>query len=207
VVELTVALHHVFDTPSDILIWDVGHQCYPHKVLTGRATASAPCARAAGCPASPSARKANTTRSAPRTPRPRSRPGLGFAVGRDLKGEHSRKVIAVIGDGSMSAGMAYEAMNNAGVLKSDMIVILNDNDMSIAPPVGAMSHYFARQVSSKGYNQVRKLGKGVAKALGVEKPMPARRKNICAAWRSAARCLKKWAFAISARSTAMISTS
>jgi len=168
VVELTVALHHVFDTPSDILIWDVGHQCYPHKVLTGRRDRIRTLRQGGGLSGFTKrsesefdpfgAAHASTSISA----------GLGFAVGRDLKGETSRKVIAVIGDGSMSAGMAYEAMNNAGVLKSDMIVILNDNDMSIAPPVGAMSHYFARQVSSKGYNQVRKLGKGVAKALGVE---------------------------------------
>jgi len=89
-------------------------------------------------------------------------------VARDLKGEHDRKVIAVIGDGSMSAGMAYEAMNNAGALKKNMIVIINDNDMSIAPPVGAMSHYFARQVSSKSYRDLRKIGKGIAKTLGVE---------------------------------------
>ncbi|MCP2678459.1 1-deoxy-D-xylulose-5-phosphate synthase [Maricaulaceae bacterium NA33B04] len=168
VVELTVALHHVFDTPDDILIWDVGHQCYPHKVLTGRRDRMRTIRQGGGLSGFTKrseseydpfgAAHASTSISA----------GLGFAVGRDLKEQPDRKVIAVIGDGSMSAGMAYEAMNNAGALKSDMIVILNDNDMSIAPPVGAMSHYFARQVSSKGYNQVRKLGKGVAKALGME---------------------------------------
>jgi 1-deoxy-D-xylulose-5-phosphate synthase len=168
VVELTVALHHVFDTPDDIVIWDVGHQCYPHKVLTGRRDRMRTIRQGGGLSGFTKrseseydpfgAAHASTSISA----------GLGFAVGRDLKEQHDRKVIAVIGDGSMSAGMAYEAMNNAGALKSDMIVILNDNDMSIAPPVGAMSHYFARQVSSKGYNQVRKLGKGVAKALGME---------------------------------------
>ncbi len=168
VVELTVALHHVFDTPDDILIWDVGHQCYPHKVITGRRDRMRTIRQGGGLSGFTKrseseydpfgAAHASTSISA----------GLGFAVGRDLKEQPDRKVIAVIGDGSMSAGMAYEAMNNAGALKSDMIVILNDNDMSIAPPVGAMSHYFARQVSSKGYNQVRKLGKGVAKALGME---------------------------------------
>ena len=168
VVELTVALHHVFDTPDDILIWDVGHQCYPHKVLTGRRDRIRTLRQGGGLSGFTKrseseydpfgAAHASTSISA----------GLGFAVGRDLKHQPHRKVIAVIGDGSMSAGMAYEAMNNAGALKSNMIVILNDNDMSIAPPVGAMSHYFARQVSSRGYNRVRKLGKGVAKALGVE---------------------------------------
>ena len=168
VVELTVAIHHVFDTPSDVLIWDVGHQCYPHKVITGRRDRIRTLRQGGGLSGFTKrseseydpfgAAHASTSISA----------GLGFAVGRDLKGETDRKVIAVIGDGAMSAGMAYEAMNNAGVLDKNMIVILNDNDMSIAPPVGAMSHYFARQVSSKSYRDLRRLGKGVAKALGVQ---------------------------------------
>lgn len=168
VVEMTVALHHVFDTPSDILIWDVGHQCYPHKILTGRRDRIRTLRQGGGLSGFTKrsesdydpfgAAHASTSISA----------GLGFAVGRDLKHEEGRKVVAVIGDGSMSAGMAYEAMNNAGDMKKDLIVILNDNDMSIAPPVGAMSHYFARQVSSKSYNSIRKLGKGVAEALGVK---------------------------------------
>ncbi|MFP4517889.1 MAG: 1-deoxy-D-xylulose-5-phosphate synthase [Oceanicaulis sp.] len=168
VVELTLALHHVFDTPDDILIWDVGHQCYPHKILTGRRDRIRTLRQGGGLSGFTKRKEseydpfgaahASTSISA----------GLGFAVGRDLKGEPHRKVVAVIGDGSMSAGMAYEAMNNAGALDKNMIVILNDNDMSIAPPVGAMSHYFARQVSSKSYRDLRKLGKGVAKALGVE---------------------------------------
>jgi len=168
VVEVTIALHYVFDTPNDILIWDVGHQCYPHKILTGRRDRIRTLRQGGGLSGFTKrteseydpfgAAHASTSISA----------ALGFAVGRDIKGEAGRKVVSVIGDGSMSAGMAYEAMNNAGGMKKDMIVILNDNDMSIAPPVGAMSHYFARQVSSKGYNHIRKLGKGVARALGVE---------------------------------------
>ncbi|MFW5660890.1 MAG: 1-deoxy-D-xylulose-5-phosphate synthase [Oceanicaulis sp.] len=168
VVELTLALHHVFDTPDDILIWDVGHQCYPHKILTGRRDRIRTLRQGGGLSGFTKRKEseydpfgaahASTSISA----------GLGFAVGRDLKGEPHRKVVAVIGDGAISAGMAYEAMNNAGALDKNMIVILNDNDMSIAPPVGAMSHYFARQVSSKSYRDLRKLGKGVAKALGVE---------------------------------------
>ncbi|WP_323762520.1 1-deoxy-D-xylulose-5-phosphate synthase [Maricaulis sp.] len=167
VVELTTALHHVFDTPTDTLIWDVGHQCYPHKILTGRRdrirTLRQPGGLSGFTKRSESeydpfgAAHASTSISA----------ALGFAVGRDLKDEQ-RNVIAVIGDGSMSAGMAYEAMNNAGHIGGRLIVILNDNDMSIAPPVGAMSHYFARLVSSQGYRSIRKLGKGVAKALRVE---------------------------------------
>ncbi|GGE31150.1 1-deoxy-D-xylulose-5-phosphate synthase [Marinicauda pacifica] len=167
VVELTVALHHVFETPEDILVWDVGHQCYPHKILTGRRDRIRTLRQGGGLSGFTKrseseydpfgAAHAATSISA----------ALGFAVARDLQ-DKDHKVVAVIGDGSMSAGMAYEAMNNAGDLKKNLVVILNDNDMSIAPPVGAMSHYFARQVSSKSYRDVRKLGKGVAKALGVE---------------------------------------
>ena len=169
VVELTTALHHVFNTPEDILIWDVGHQCYPHKILTGRRDRIRTLRQGGGLSGFTKrseseydpfgAAHASTSISA----------ALGFAVARDLKGQ-SNNVIAVIGDGSMSAGMAYEAMNNAGGLDKRLIVILNDNDMSIAPPVGAMSHYFARLVSSKSYRSLRKIGKGVAKAIGVEGP-------------------------------------
>lgn len=167
VVEMTVALHHVFDTPKDILIWDVGHQCYPHKILTGRRDRIRTLRQGGGLSGFTKrsesaydpfgAAHASTSISA----------GLGFAVANDLQGGDAH-VIAVIGDGSMSAGMAYEAMNNAGALGKKLIVILNDNDMSIAPPVGAMSHYFARLVSSKGYRSLRKIGKGLAKAIGVE---------------------------------------
>ncbi len=167
VVEMTVALHHVFDTPRDILIWDVGHQCYPHKILTGRRDRIRTLRQGKGLSGFTKrseseydpfgAAHASTSISA----------ALGFAVANDLKGGDAH-VVAVIGDGSMSAGMAYEAMNNAGALDKKLIVILNDNDMSIAPPVGAMSHYFARLVSSKGYRSLRKIGKGLAKVIGVE---------------------------------------
>jgi 1-deoxy-D-xylulose-5-phosphate synthase len=168
VVELTVALHHVFDTPDDILIWDVGHQCYPHKILTGRRDRIRTLRQGGGLSGFTKrseseydpfgAAHASTSISA----------ALGFAVARDLKAEDTN-VIAVIGDGAMSAGMAYEAMNNAGAMAKRMVVILNDNDMSIAPPVGAMSHYFANLVSSRGYRSFRKVGKAVAKAVGLEK--------------------------------------
>jgi 1-deoxy-D-xylulose-5-phosphate synthase len=167
VVELTVALHHVFDTPEDVLVWDVGHQCYPHKILTGRRDRIRTLRQGGGLSGFTKrseseydpfgAAHASTSISA----------ALGFAAGRDLQGRDN-KVVAVIGDGSMSAGMAYEAMNNAGALKKNMVVILNDNDMSIAPPVGAMSHYFARLVSSPGYRNFRKFGKNLAKAVGVQ---------------------------------------
>ncbi|HEV2362767.1 MAG TPA: 1-deoxy-D-xylulose-5-phosphate synthase [Caulobacteraceae bacterium] len=164
VVELTVALHHVFETPRDVLIWDVGHQAYPHKILTGRRGRIRTLRQGGGLsgftkraesPYDPfGAAHAATSISA----------ALGFCVARDMKGEDNA-VIAVIGDGSMSAGMAYEAMNNAGHTTKRLIVILNDNDMSIAPPVGGMSAYLAGLVSGGAYQRVRKFGKGVASHL------------------------------------------
>ncbi|MGV9008841.1 1-deoxy-D-xylulose-5-phosphate synthase [Brevundimonas sp.] len=165
VVELTVALHHVFETPKDILIWDVGHQCYPHKILTGRRdrirTLRMPGGLSGFTKRSESeydpfgAAHASTSISA----------ALGFAAARDQKGEHNR-VVAVIGDGSMSAGMAYEAMNNAAeTTNGQLMVILNDNDMSIAPPVGGMSAYLAKQVSGGAYQNFRRLGKKVAEHM------------------------------------------
>ncbi|MGD9670482.1 MAG: 1-deoxy-D-xylulose-5-phosphate synthase [Hyphomicrobiaceae bacterium] len=164
VVELTVALHWVFDTPRDRLIWDVGHQAYPHKILTGRRdgirTLRQPeglsgFTRRAESEYDPfGAGHSSTSISA----------GLGLAVARDLKGDNNN-VVAVIGDGAMSAGMAYEAMNNAGARDERLIVILNDNDMSIAPPTGALSSYLARITSSGTYLYVRDIAKQLAKKL------------------------------------------
>lgn len=161
VVELTVAIHHVFNTPEDLLIWDVGHQSYPHKILTGRRdrirTLRKPDGLSGFCKRSESvydpfgAGHSSTSISA----------ALGMAVARDLSGKDN-EVIAVIGDGAMSAGMAFEALNNAGSLGTRLIVILNDNDMSIAPPVGAMSAYLARLISSHPYHALRDIGKAVA---------------------------------------------
>ncbi|HLO77298.1 MAG TPA: 1-deoxy-D-xylulose-5-phosphate synthase, partial [Magnetospirillum sp.] len=164
VVELTVALHHVFDTPTDKLIWDVGHQCYPHKILTGRKGRIRTLRQGGGLSGFTKrseseydpfgAGHSSTSISA----------GLGMAVARDLKGEDFN-VVAVIGDGAMSAGMVYEAMNNAGSMNSRLIVILNDNDMSIAPPVGAMSAYLSRLLSSRPYLSIRSFAKDLAKVL------------------------------------------
>ncbi len=161
VVELTVALHYVFDTPRDKLIWDVGHQCYPHKILTGRRDRICTLRQGGGLSGFTSRREseydpfgaahASTSISA----------ALGYAVARDLR-QDDHNVIAVIGDGSMSAGMAYEAMNNAGSRDSRLIVVLNDNDMSIAPAVGAMSAYLSRLISSKPYRSMRHLGRVLA---------------------------------------------
>ncbi|WP_158803892.1 1-deoxy-D-xylulose-5-phosphate synthase [Acidisoma sp. L85] len=164
VIELTVAIHAVFDTPSDRLIWDVGHQAYPHKILTGRRdrirTLRQPGGLSGFTRRSESeydpfgAAHSSTSISA----------GLGMAVARDLKGENrEQQVICVIGDGAMSAGMAYEAMNNAGSMKSRLVVILNDNDMSIAPPVGAMSAYLSRLISSQSFLNLRDLAARMAK--------------------------------------------
>jgi 1-deoxy-D-xylulose-5-phosphate synthase len=162
VVELTVAIHSVFNTPNDKLIWDVGHQCYPHKVLTGRRdrikTIRQPGGLYGFTKRSESdydpfgAAHSSTSISA----------GLGMAVARDLKKE-DHQVICVIGDGAISAGMAYEAMNNAGSMNAKLIVILNDNDMSIAPPVGAMSAYLSRLMSGRTFQSARSLAKHMAK--------------------------------------------
>ncbi|MDP3491074.1 MAG: 1-deoxy-D-xylulose-5-phosphate synthase [Phenylobacterium sp.] len=164
VVELTVALHHVYETPKDILIWDVGHQAYPHKILTGRRDRIRTLRQGGGLSGFTKraeseydpfgAAHASTSISA----------ALGFCAARDQAGRHNR-VVAVIGDGSMSAGMAYEAMNNAAETTKQLTVVLNDNDMSIAPPVGGMSAYMARLVSGGGYQSLRNLGKSVAKAF------------------------------------------
>jgi 1-deoxy-D-xylulose-5-phosphate synthase len=158
VVELTVALHHVFDLPSDILVWDVGHQAYPHKILTGRRDRMRTLRQENGLSGFTKrsesvydpfgAAHAGTSISA----------ALGFCVARDLEGRHNH-VIAVIGDGSMTSGMAYEAMNIAADSTKRLIVILNDNDMSIAPPVGAMSNYFARLLSGRSFLSLRKAAK------------------------------------------------
>ena len=164
VVELTVAIHHVFETPTDRLIWDVGHQCYPHKILTGRRDRMNTIRQKDGLSGFTlrteseydpfGAGHSSTSISA----------GLGMAVARDFAGRDNH-VIAVIGDGSMSAGMAYEAMNNAAASGSKLIVILNDNDMSIAPPVGAMSAYLSRLLSSKSYMNIRQALKQIAAYL------------------------------------------
>lgn len=164
VIELTVALHYVFNTPADRLVWDVGHQAYPHKILTERRDRIRTLRQGGGLSGFTKraesqydpfgAAHSSTSISA----------SLGMAVARDLQNKQNN-VIAVIGDGAMSAGMAYEAMNNAGAMNSRLIVVLNDNDMSIAPPVGALSAYLARRVSGRGYHRLRKTFHQIAKRL------------------------------------------
>ncbi len=164
VVELTVALHYVFDTPHDRLIWDVGHQAYPHKILTGRRDRIRTLRQGGGLSGFTKraeseydpfgAAHSSTSISA----------GLGMAVASKIE-DRNNKVVCVIGDGAMSAGMAYEAMNNAGAIDSRLIVILNDNDMSIAPPVGAMSAYLSRLLSGRTYMSIREIGRQLAAHL------------------------------------------
>jgi len=155
VVELTVAVHAVFDTPRDRLIWDVGHQAYPHKILTGRRDRIRTLRQGGGLSGFTRRSESEYDPFGAAHSSTSISSGLGMAVARDLKGNDDRHVIAVIGDGAMSAGMAYEAMNNAGASKAKLIVVLNDNDMSIAPPVGAMSAYLSRLISSRPFLSLR----------------------------------------------------
>src|ERR1700742_3394439 len=167
VVELTVALHYVFDTPRDIVIWDVGHQAYPHKILTGRRDRIRTLRQGGGLSGFTKraeseydpfgAAHSSTSISA----------GLGMAVARDQKGE-PHNVVAVIGDGAMSAGMAYEAMNNAGACDSRLIVILNDNDMSIAPPVGALTQYLKDLLAARPATSIEDVAHLMAQEFPAE---------------------------------------
>jgi 1-deoxy-D-xylulose-5-phosphate synthase len=161
VVELTVALHYVFNTPEDIVIWDVGHQAYPHKILTGRRDRIRTLRQGGGLSGFTKRSESEYDAFGAAHSSTSISAAFGYAVGRDLK-KKKNNVIAVIGDGSISAGMAYEALNNAGASNSRLIVILNDNDMSIAPPTGAMSSYLSRIVSSKEYRGLRHVAKEFA---------------------------------------------
>jgi 1-deoxy-D-xylulose-5-phosphate synthase len=162
VVELTVALHYVFNTPHDRLIWDVGHQAYPHKILTGRRSRIRTIRQGGGLSGFTKRTESEYDPFGAAHSSTSISSGLGMAVARDFRGEE-RNVIAVIGDSAMSAGMAYEAMNNAGAMDSRLIVILNDNDMSIAPAVGAMSAYLSRLLSSKSFLSLRNIAKEVVR--------------------------------------------
>ncbi len=170
VVELTTAVHYLFNTPDDILIWDVGHQCYPHKILTERRDRIRTLRQGGGLSGFTKRSESKYDAFGAAHSSTSISSGLGFAVSRDLQGKKNN-VICVIGDGAMSAGMAYEAMNNAGAMDSRLIVILNDNDMSIAPPVGALSAYLSRLISSRSYRSIRHLTKIIAEKF----PRPLRK--------------------------------
>ena len=207
VVELTVALHYVFDTPKDRLVWDVGHQAYPHKILTGRRARIRTLRQPGGLsgftrrsesPYDPfGAAHSSTSVSA----------GLGMAAASRLKGER-RNVVCVIGDGAMSAGMAYEAMNNAGAAGERLVVVLNDNDMSIAPPVGAMSAYRRRLICSAATAGCATPPSSWSRACS-RGAWPRRRagpRSTRAGWPRAAPCSRSWASTTSARWTGTTST-
>ena len=164
VVELTVALHYVFNTPKDKLVWDVGHQCYPHKIITGRRDRIRTLRKGGGLSGFTKRSESEYDPFGAAHSSTSISSALGIAVANKLSNK-SDNVIAVIGDGAMSAGMAYEAMNNAGALKSNLIVVLNDNDMSIARPVGAMSKYLANLLSGKLYFSFRETIKMIISAF------------------------------------------
>src|SRR6202142_1076646 len=174
VVELTVAIHAIFDTPRDRLLWDVGHQAYPHKILTGRRDRIRTLRQGGGLSGFTRRAESEYDPFGAAHSSTSISSALGMAVARDLKGE-TNNVIAVIGDGAMSAGMAYEAMNNAGSMDARLIVILNDNDMSIAPPVGALSFYLSRLLSSKSFPSLRHLPSEVGRFLPKGLEVAARR--------------------------------
>src|ERR1700756_2156719 len=174
VVELTTALHYIFNTPRDRLVWDVGHQAYPHKILTGRRDRIRTLRTGGGLSGFTKRSESDYDPFGAAHSSTSISAGLGMAVARDLSGG-TNNVIAVIGDGAMSAGMAYEAMNNAGAMKSRLIVLLNDNDMSIAPPVGAMSAYLSRLISSRSYRSLREIAKEMAKKFPRRFEMAAKR--------------------------------
>ncbi|OSQ36573.1 1-deoxy-D-xylulose-5-phosphate synthase [Thalassospira mesophila] len=165
VVELTVAIHYLFDTPDDRLIWDVGHQCYPHKILTGRRDRIRTLRQGGGLSGFTKRSESEYDAFGAGHSSTSISAGLGMAVANQLSDDKRKNVIAVIGDGAMSAGMAYEAMNNAAATDQRLIVILNDNDMSIAPPVGSMSGYLSRLISGKSYQGLRNAAKGLTKHL------------------------------------------
>jgi len=192
VVELTVALHHVFSTPQDRLVWDVSHQTYPHKIVTGRRDRMRTIRQGGGLSGFAKRSESKYDAFGAGHSSTSISAALGMAVARDLQGGGNH-VVAVIGDGAMSAGMAYEAMNNAGATKSRLVVILNDNDMSIAPPVGAMSDYLSRLLSSRSYHSIRHVMKDLAAMFPgvVERTAP---------------CSRSWGFTMSDRWTGTIST-
>jgi 1-deoxy-D-xylulose-5-phosphate synthase len=165
-VELTIALHYVFDTPEDRIVWDVGHQTYPHKILTGRREALARLRMLDGISGFPRRSESRYDTFGTAHSSTSISAALGMAVAARMKGEQ-RRCIAVIGDGAMSAGMAYEAMNNAGAMNVDLLVILNDNEMSISPPVGALTNYLARLLSGRVYSTARRASEHLLKRVGV----------------------------------------
>ncbi|MES2186333.1 MAG: 1-deoxy-D-xylulose-5-phosphate synthase N-terminal domain-containing protein, partial [Pseudomonadota bacterium] len=162
-VELTIALHYVFDTPRDRLVWDVGHQTYPHKILTGRRERMGSLRQLGGLSGFPQRTESEYDTFGTAHSSTSISAALGMAMAAKIKGE-GRHAVAVIGDGAMSAGMAFEALNNAGVADGRLLVVLNDNDMSISPPVGALNRYLAQLMSGRFYAAAKNVGKSVLRA-------------------------------------------
>jgi 1-deoxy-D-xylulose-5-phosphate synthase len=196
-VELTVALHYVFDTPADRVVWDVGHQTYPHKILTGRRERMASLRQLGGLSGFPQRAESEYDTFGTAHSSTSISAALGMAVAARIKGDH-RYSIAVIGDGAMTAGMAFEALNNAGVADCNLLVILNDNDMSISPPVGALNRYLARLMSGQFYAAAKNVGKDVLKVAP-----PSASRSMPRGWWCRPRCSRNSASTTSGRSTAM----
>jgi 1-deoxy-D-xylulose-5-phosphate synthase len=202
VVELTVALHAVFDTPKDKIIWDVGHQCYPHKILTGRRDRIRTLRTGGGLSGFTKRKESDYDPFGAGHSSTSISAAVGFTAARELGQTEVGDCIAVIGDGAITGGMAYEAMNHAGALDKRMIVILNDNEMSIAPPVGAMSNYLTRLWTTGPFQDIRRAA--ATRPTCCPSPSaraPSARMSWSRAWRSAARCSRSWASPMSAPST------
>ena len=165
-VELTIALHYVFETPEDRIVWDVGHQTYPHKILTGRREKMPTLRQIGGVSGFPQRSESIYDTFGTAHSSTSVSAALGMAVAAKAKGE-KRRCIAVIGDGAMSAGMAFEALNNAGAMDVDLLVILNDNEMSISPPVGALTNYLARLLSGRMYDTAKRASQHILKRLPI----------------------------------------
>ena len=203
-VELTVALHYVFNTPYDRVVWDVGHQTYPHKILTGRRDRMASLRQLGGLSGFPQRAESDYDTFGTAHSSTSISAALGMAMAARLKGEN-RCAIAVIGDGAMSAGMAFEALNNAGVADCNLLVVLNDNDMSISPPVGALNRYLARLMSGQFYAAAKNVGKDVLKVAPPLFELAKRFEEHARGWWCRPRCSRNSALTTSVRSTAMTS--
>ena len=204
-VELTIALHYVFDTPEDRIVWDVGHQTYPHKILTGRREAMARLRMLDGISGFPRRAESKYDTFGTAHSSTSISAALGMAVAAKIKNE-KRRCIAVIGDGAMSAGMAFEAMNNAGAMDVDLLVILNDNEMSISPPVGALTNYLARLLSGRMYSTARRASEHLLKRVPASGSSRGAPRSTSRAWSRPRRCSRSSASTTSARSTATTST-
>jgi len=196
-VELTVALHYVFNTPVDQLVWDVGHQAYPHKILTGRKERMPTIRTLGGVSAFPCRAESEYDAFGVGHSSTSISAALGMAIASQLRGE-DKKMVAIIGDGSITGGMAFEAMNHAGDVNANLLVILNDNEMSISPPVGAMNNYLTKILSSKLYSSVREESKKALSSMPSVWELARKTEEHVKGMIIPALCLKSWVLIISA---------